>query len=82
MLESIRQYGAARLDSDEGDALRGRHLGYYTSVTQRARVGRADVDQAIIDETDNLRSAVHHAIDQNDAAAALAVVASLHSIID
>ncbi|MFE3448277.1 ATP-binding protein [Nonomuraea sp. NPDC059194] len=45
MLESIRAYGCARLDSAEARALRGRYVDHYRDVAERRRIDRIVPDQ-------------------------------------
>jgi predicted ATPase/class 3 adenylate cyclase/DNA-binding CsgD family transcriptional regulator len=84
LLQSIRQYAAARLaETDEIEGMRGCHLAYYVGVAQRSepellRAGREDpVLRRLTDEVPNLRSALDWAA-ATEPSAALRLSASLH----
>lgn len=77
LLETIRQYGAARLSEEEGEALRRRHIEHYAEVAKGARGRQGRIDVAIRGETENLRAAVYYAVERRDAQAALSIVAPL-----
>ena len=84
LLQSIRQYAAARLaEAGEVDALRSRHLAYYVRVAEGAepevlRAGREDpVLRRLTDEVPNLRSALEWAATA-EPSSGLRLAASLH----
>ncbi|MGH3549692.1 MAG: ATP-binding protein [Pseudonocardiaceae bacterium] len=68
LLETVRQYAAARLaEADELDVMGGRHLAYYVGLAERAepevlRAGRDDpVLHRLATELPNLRAALERA---------------------
>ena len=76
LLETLRQYGAERLDErGETDLLRGRHLAHYVDVAEAARAAFQGDDPhggvARFDANwDNLRAALGWAVATDDASAA------------
>ena len=63
LLESVRQYGAEKLDAVEGAATRERHTRYYAKFVEEAEEGLRGPDQAnwlerMEAEHDNVRSAL------------------------
>ncbi len=84
MLETIRQYAAARLDaSGEVDAYRGRHLAFYRALAAQADSALQGPDmvawlQRLDPEADNLRAALAWAFEA-DAEAAVEMSVSMRS---
>ncbi len=77
MLETIGEYAAQRLaESGEGDAVRGRHIGYFREFARAADQRLRGPEQVrwldgFEREHDNLRSALRRAVDARDEPAAL-----------
>ena len=80
LLETIRQYGEERLaEREETDVLRHRHAEYFcefAGIASDAMVGPGQVEagQRFGAEHDNIRAALHHAVDCDDADLALRIV--------
>ena len=76
LLETIRQYGQAKLlDSGDTDAIRSRHLDYYVAFAETADRCLRGPDQTtwlsrVDSEYDNLRSALGWSLTQSDLAEA------------
>ncbi|MGI9603492.1 MAG: ATP-binding protein [Acidimicrobiales bacterium] len=82
MLETLRAYGADRLDDVGRIGLHGRHLGHYRHQAGRFGAGLETAEeQRWVAEVDaaftNLRAAHRFAVDTGDHDAALEIVASL-----
>jgi predicted ATPase/class 3 adenylate cyclase len=86
LLETIRQYGEERLaEREETDALRRRHAEYFCEFAgeeAHAMVGPAQVEagQRFGAEHDNIRTALRHAVDSDDADLALRIVYNLPTL--
>ncbi len=82
LLETIRQYGEQRLvEWNEFESLRGRHAQYFADLAEQAAGHFYGPEQLrcarlINVERDNIRSALAAAIDTNDAALAVRLVAN------
>jgi predicted ATPase/class 3 adenylate cyclase len=80
LLETIRQYGEERLaERAEADVVQRRHAEYfceYAGVVSDAYFGPDQIDagRRFEAEHDNIRAALHHAIDSDDADLALRLV--------
>ena len=83
MLETVRAYGEVRRrEAGEDEALRRAHAGYFVGLAEEAEPHLRQADQLVwlerlSAEQENLRAAVHLAIDQGDAVLALRLVAAL-----
>jgi tetratricopeptide (TPR) repeat protein len=80
MLEIVREYALERLD--ERDDLRKRHLAYFVALAGEAEPELSRGDQTtwlarIEDEHDNIREALAFALETQDAASALRLVAGI-----
>ena len=78
LLETIREYGALRLDQSITGELRRRHALHYSNVLASPRAPRTVVVQQ---ETDNIRAAVTFALAENDPVLALSIVGPLWSYV-
>ncbi len=71
LLETIREYGAVRLfDSEEGDAIRGRHAEYYFEAGKRMSDGLRGAQQGawfarVEEELDNIRACLEWALNRD-----------------
>jgi predicted ATPase/DNA-binding SARP family transcriptional activator len=83
MLETVRAYGEERRrEAAEDEAVRRGHAGYFVGLAEEAEPHLRRGDQLVwlerlSTEQENLRAAVHWAIDQGDAVLALRLVAAL-----
>jgi predicted ATPase/DNA-binding SARP family transcriptional activator len=83
MLETVRAYGEERRrEAGEDHALRGAHAAYFLRLAEEAEPHLRMADQLVwLDrlsaEQENLRAALHWAIDERDALLALRLVAGL-----
>ena len=80
MLEIVREYALERLG--EADELRARHLAYFVALAEEAEPELARGDQTtwfarLEDEYDNVRAALAFALETEDAASALRLVAGI-----
>lgn len=83
LLRTLRGYGLERLDRDEGDRRRERHLEYYLGLTRQADGGLRGADEGrwvrrLDAELDDLRTAHRWAVARRDAERALRLSAALH----
>ncbi len=87
MLETIREYAAEELvSSDDAGPTRQRHAAYFTSLAERAERESRGQDaalwrQRIRSEFDNIRSAMHWAIEEDAPEPGLRIAASLRSYV-
>jgi DNA-binding CsgD family transcriptional regulator len=83
MLETIRQYAAERLtESGEGDVVRGRHLGYFVALAERAGpelegAGLLDRLPELDAEHDNVRAAFDWSMQTGASVDGLRIAAAL-----
>jgi predicted ATPase/DNA-binding SARP family transcriptional activator len=83
LLETIREYGLARLaDAGETDLIRRRHAEYFVALARTAEPRLRTGDQLrwlsrLSDEHENLHAAVRGAIDAGEAATAVRLTAAL-----
>jgi non-specific serine/threonine protein kinase len=75
LLDTIREFGAERLDAAAAGRLRARHRDYYLGLTERAAVGGMTAGQTawlakLSDETANLRVALDYSFTAGGEAAA------------
>jgi hypothetical protein len=86
LLETVREFAAARLDEDEArDDLRRRHAEHFLALAREARThARGPREREWIDrltvELDNLRAALDHALEAGDADLGLALGAALEPL--
>jgi hypothetical protein len=80
MLETLRQYGEARLGAG-ADELRARHASYFAEVIgrvkQHATGGRGAFAELILEDFPNIRAAVQSALANNDQESCLTIVSEL-----
>jgi non-specific serine/threonine protein kinase len=83
-LETVRQYGWERLrESDEADAVRARHFGYFLELARRAEPELTRAEQlhwlnGLQLEHDNLRVALEWRLGSDDAGEGLDLAVQLH----
>jgi predicted ATPase/class 3 adenylate cyclase len=82
LLETIRQYGEERLESDEAETLRARHGAYYARLAESYsdhfwEPGQPEWSRRITADTDNLVAAFKWAVDHDNADVALRICTSL-----
>jgi predicted ATPase len=83
LLETLREYGEERLaEHAETDPVRTRHVDYYTDFAgsvaeQLTGPGQLEAGRRFVAEHENLLTALHYAIDMDDADRAFHLVANL-----
>lgn len=86
LLETVRQYAQDRLlESEEPEALRGRHLSWYLAMAENAaRQSRGPNEKIYLDllegELDNLRSALDWALRNDDVESGLLMAGTLRPL--
>jgi len=79
MLEIVREYAVERLEPEEREELRRRHLAYFVALAEQAEPELSRGDQAtwfarVADEHANLREALVYALGTGDGSSALRLV--------
>ncbi|HZP83094.1 MAG TPA: tetratricopeptide repeat protein [Chthonomonadaceae bacterium] len=89
LLETVRQYALEKLaERGEDEALRGRHLEYFTALAEKAQTMMRGGEQAVWlerleTEHDNLRAALHWSQEERgDAEAGVRLAGALHHFWD
>jgi predicted ATPase/class 3 adenylate cyclase/DNA-binding CsgD family transcriptional regulator len=85
LLETVRQYALEKLgESGESDDVRTRHRDHYTALAQRldspARDDYGPLMARVVDEIDNLRSALIWSLENSDPAMALKLASALQPL--